>query len=418
MQFQRRILVFYAVTLFGSALSAIATFLSIEFFLGALVYLSLALSLKTAANASLSYLANRIIQRIGSRKSFIFTQLFGILSLGVLLLGFHYKSSLILLSGVVIAGLPGVLVNILMTENLRVITTSPDQFRKYSGTRELLAGIGMLMAAIAAPILLKTTNIFFILLIDATTFLTGFLILLNTPFPKIVTHEVNYLSFRTITYFKHPDTWIYILLTSAALLLAGFTPLIASSNNIVISQKIPVFLKQSLWIIESLTIVAGSALYLSVRKWLTNLSGRFLLVVNGCFLLPLVLTLNMFAIFGMTLLISFSVWFSFMQFRDDFVLAAGQDYHRVRAYSAISELQRNLIFALSPLILGYLFTNLVISKMVCVIIGIQGVLLFGSLLLSILLKEKENNPSLYKAESNVEMDQYKNHSEILERTFE
>ena len=90
MSLQNRLILFFFVTSLGSALSSIATFLSIEHYFESLILLGIALSVRTLASAVFSAFSNDIIHRLGLAQSLLASQIFGCLSLAVLFLGFHF----------------------------------------------------------------------------------------------------------------------------------------------------------------------------------------------------------------------------------------------------------------------------------------------------------------------------------------
>lgn len=371
---QNRLILFFFVTSLGSALSSVASFLSVENLFQSLIVLGVALSARTLASAIFSYVANSVIQRFGLYTSLIVSQLFGFAALAVLYWGFSSGYFMIVLLGVMLTGLPTAFVGILLTIILRVTSKGSDEFRKYSGKRELVFGMGMLLASVIAPLLLYRFSLNTVLLMDAISYILGLMLILRLNLDAHVPPEGEHvrLPLRRLLGKSQPVN-AFLLKTSASLLLAGLLPLLASSGKIEFTADMPVIFRQWLWAIEDVTAISASLMYLIFsalrgQKWFNGLvmfSGAWLLV-------PIIFPGNIGIVIA-AVIICLLTDFSGQKFRDDLVIGAGNDSQLIRAYSSLAQLQRNFIFFISPILLTVLLStySTIITFFVIVIIQLS-----------------------------------------------
>jgi hypothetical protein len=362
---QNRLILFFFVTSLGSALSSIATFLSIEHYFQSLVLLGVALSVRTLASAIFSYYSNDIIQKLGLMRSLMASQVFGCLALAVLFLGFHFDSFVITIIGIILTGLPSTFVATLITIILRISAENSDLFRKYSGRRELVFGVAMLLSSILAPVLLWKYNLNFLLLVDSVSYIVGFVLLLNLNLDKQATPEDEEKKPQRLVPLllasKHAKE--YMLKTSASLLLAGLLPLLASSAQIQFTMDMPLLLRQWLWSIEDITAISASLIYLLLTMVRKHRFFDAVVMLSGVWLIIPIVSAHHYSIIISAVMICLLTDLSGQKFRDDLIVNAGNDSSLIKSYSALSLFQRNFIFFISPILLSILiaYTSVWIS---------------------------------------------------------
>lgn len=366
----KKILSFFFTTTLGSALSSIAIFLSVEQGFQKLTLLGFALAAKTLASAIFSACTPYVISKIGFRNSFIASQVFGFAALTVTAAGFYFRLFPLFIVGIMLTGLPSAFVNILITMTLKLYNSNEVYFRKVSGQRELLTNIALLLSAIAAPLLLWVTNLYCVLLIDASSFWLGLVILKRIVLPDY--QESNQTDTKTnYKMLLKKETCIFWLKTNSSLLLAGLIPLLASSNNIVFTQHLPILLRQWFWVVETLVWIFSNLLYIYVirsskKSWLFELA-----MCNAIWAVAFLFFNEPIAIMLIAGWISLLLSLSFQKFRDDYVLYAKDQHESIKIYSAFANFQRNFVFFLSPLLLSFLMQNLSYIMTFTVLILIQ-----------------------------------------------
>lgn len=369
MKLQHKLFFFLFITSIGSFLSSISSFLSIETYFHSSFYLSIALSLKTLAAAIFSYKVAYIIKQIGVKRAFIFSQVFGCSVILLLFLGFYIHNFSITLIGIMLSGIPLVLVGALCTFTFKVASDNELQFRKDSGTRELIIGLSMLSAAFLSPSLLMVMNLYYIFILDAISFIIGMLLLQYMCFSDLSINKTDNIS---LVVFKSSKTWIFIIQTTASLLLVAIIPIFASSKNISFTHNIPLIVRQWIWGIDALMLILASSIYLIVKNIKLYRSLEFLMTCNG---ITLILFINDFinniTMFVALFLISLFSSVSFLQFRDDYILSAKDNMQHIALYSGISSLQKYFVYFLSPLIVTMLFTQFNIVTIIIIVLLIQ-----------------------------------------------
>ncbi|HVV69216.1 MAG TPA: hypothetical protein VHE99_09350 [Gammaproteobacteria bacterium] len=370
---QKFLILFYFITAFGSSLSSVSTFFSIDPYFKNIYYIGIALGARTLAAFLFSYLVPKIIAWFGISRAFILSQIFGGLSLIVLLLGFQIKNFALTLLGIMLTGLPGVLVAILLSITFKLTTKDESLFRKYSGNRELSASIALLLATAISPLLLLKFKINFIILIDAISYVLALILLhfINVQNNSALeTSRPLNLSKRKI--FLNADTVTFYTQISISLLLAGLIPLLSSSSQLGIIEGMPKLLQEWLWLIEQLTGIIACIFYVHISRFIkSSLLSKFLLL-NSVWLCLLQFNIS-YAIFPALAITSFFMQLSFLRFRDDLILMAGNDSTLIHAYSAITLAQKNFIYFFSPLLLATIF-NLSKKQSILIMISLQLIL--------------------------------------------
>ena len=124
MHFYILLLVFFALTSLSSTISSIAALLQINHVFDGFAYLGAALSLKMLSSSIFNYHGNFFISKLGIRRSFFLSQIWGILTLLLICLGFFLNNYTILLLGIISTSLPLSLVSILMTISFKVLNST------------------------------------------------------------------------------------------------------------------------------------------------------------------------------------------------------------------------------------------------------------------------------------------------------
>lgn len=380
--FQNKLLSFYLITSIGLSTISIATFLSIETIFHSVGYLGVALSLRTLSSCILGYNANYLIQKINIYNSFLLSFSLGILAVFCILFGFFYHSFLTLLLGVILIGLPLTLTTILLTITLRVTSNNSVTFRKYSGSRELVFGLSRLVSCLLTPFFLLKIGINKLILSNFLIYLMGLAFFFFLDLKQFNNKKIDD-SFVKINQliFKSHDTWIFICQTIASLSLVALIPLLASSDQMPLTKELPTLFRQSLWSLEALTMILSSLIYV-LAKWSRNSETiKALLMLNSVFLYLFLYFKQPIMIVLIVMLISITMMFSFYIFRDDYVIAAGNDTGLIEAHAAFSSVIKDLICSISPVVLSYILINFQLNMAIFSILIAQLTLYIGYFLL-------------------------------------
>lgn len=378
----KSLLVFLFITGLGSSLSSLASFLSIDSYFHGALFLGVTLSSKTFAATIFSYKAESLINRFGLLWSFIFSQVFGCIAILVLFLGFFFHNFIVIIIGVMLTGIPMALVAILLTIVIKLIANNDVHYRKNSGTRELTTGLSMLIAAFLVPLLLMKTSLYCILLMDIGSFMVGAFLVYKMQFNKLPKYQNKDKLTIDNKVFKSKETWRFIVKVTASLLLVALVPIFASSHHVIITKQMPLILKQWIWMVDAVTLMLASFIYIFIKNLKLYYWYEFLITVNGILLLTFLIDVNNFNIFLGLMAISLLGSISFLQFRDDYVLSAGKDIRLISGYASLSLLQKSFIQFLSPLFMSLLFVKYHIQTIVIVVITIQVIgYIFGNLLI-------------------------------------
>lgn len=352
-------LLFYFTTALGSAVSSIASFISIETAFKSITLLASALSLKTFVSAIFSYKSESIIKIIGIRKSFIYSQLFGCVSLVILYFGFKETNLIFTFTGIVFCSLPGALVAILLTILIKTNSTNDSMYRLLSAKREIIGAIVLLIASLFTPVLLWAFNLYYALIFDLSSYILGLFLLFTLKFDINISIEtkpaINNNEMQDI--FKSPFTWTFILQTTAALALIGLIPMLASSSRLPFSSQLNTHLREFLWTSEAITALVASTLYLYTRDKINGVIIKCLLMCSSIFLLLFNKNSSIYITLLYCTLISLITSLSFMKFRDDYILTAQHHNEKIRLYSSFSVFQKNFIQFISPLAISIFYTS-------------------------------------------------------------
>lgn len=371
MALAQKTLGFFIFATLGSALASLGAFLSIETYFHSIKYLGMALSLRTLSSCLFGFNATSLIQKLGLKNSFFVSQFIAFFSLAVLFTGFYYHQFYIVLLGLILIGLPITFSTILLTITFKMASSENNIYRKYSGSRELIFGIARLCACLLAPLLLFKFNLDVILTICCLLFVISGMFLLGVHLRNLTEEHSSKPVLRISSLISSRNTWIYVCQTTASFLLAALIPILASSNNISFTQHLPPLLRQSLWAIESITMILASAFYLLANQFRNNNLVKTVLMLNGFLLTLILLSTSPAMIMLVVTLISISMMLSFYIFRDDYVITADNDAGLLGAHAAFSAVQKDFIYSISPVLLAYLLTNYFLQDVIVIVLVIQ-----------------------------------------------
>jgi MFS family permease len=358
----------------GSSLAAIAIFLSIEPYFGSFTNLGIALSIKTATGVVLSMFSGRINASIGTKKALILSQIFGLLSVSVLIFGFHQRDFLITMVGMVLSSIPSTFLQINLTSGLKFLTKSDEEFRKASNHREMIAAGALLVAAFAVPILLDHMSLFAFFVFDAATFILGLAIFSFVVIAKAPTSAPQKVALLSIQALKHADGRIYLVGCMGALCLMAILPLAASSESFDMTRNMPELLRESFWGVEALTGLFGGWLYAHIIRSKFFNGFKVFSLFNAIFLaLGVLIPTALFgsAIFPLLVAAATLMRLAAFSLRDDLMLRAESSAELIHEYSAYSHLIRQFVGSLSPLVLVALFEGVELKWAVAIIVAWQ-----------------------------------------------
>lgn len=292
------------------------------------------------------------------------------LSLILLSLSFNHQSFSLALIGIMASSIPLTFILILMTITLKLASESDEEYRKQSGIRELLLGIGLFLAATTTPFLLLNFSINVVFSVSGILFALGTLLIFLIKIDKFKTPDKDETGFSPdvkTNIFHYRATWVYIIKTSSSLILASFVPLIASSTQIHLTESLAPTLRELLWSVESAVIILSAIFYVTFKANRNKPWFQLILCINSPILFIALISNSYLSILVAAIGISLLVYLSFQQFRDDYILAADKNFELITNFSAFSMLQRNFIFFISPLVVGLLFDKVgFVYSIVCI----------------------------------------------------
>lgn len=354
--------VFFAITYFGSCLSAIATFLQIDRVFGSISYLGVALSLKTLFLVAGGIAAPPVILRLGLRRTLVLSQWAGAVFLVVLYSGFALRSFPLVLAGIFISSLPSLLLTVVCSSLYRLASDKPEDFRELQGTQAILGGMCFLIAGVSTPFLMRGIDFGAVLLLDAATYLVGvaFLSLRVSGWIEALDEsgKVKPSSDVPITGAADPGSCSWsdprVVQFAAALgatyLLIGIVPLVAISRQSLWSEVLRDVPQGIFWTIEALSALIGGWIYRSASKRAWLQAALALPIPIGLFLIPLVYSNSAWGVGCSLGALSLSMVLRFLKIRDDFMLQFESKEDTVRASARVSTVVHFLMF-ISPLIL-------------------------------------------------------------------
>lgn len=366
---QNQLFVFFAITIFGSVLTSITCFVQIIPYFHSVSKLAWVLSLNTLFMAVYATFCGFLLRRIGVKRLFIITQMIGAIGVGILIFAFFNKSFALIILAIAFTGFTASNIQSLMTITLKQISYDEVTFRKASGSREMLFGFLRLAGGLLAPALLIFLNVYYVFCVDLLTYIISIIFLTKLVFPTLpMQKESNSKTFQNLL---TPESVRFFVFTSAAMLLIGLIPMLASAGHFSVTEPLPIYLRQSIWSIDGLTMMLGSMFYVVFKNFKYNKIILLLLTANALYLAIVTPQNATYTIIPVLIVMSFVLYLAFAKFRDDYVLSANQNLQLVVSYSAISTMQRNIMCFISPLILAFLLTHYNWHIFVMIILGIQ-----------------------------------------------
>lgn len=354
---EKRILVAFALTTFGSSLASVGTFISIYEVFGSVALLAVALSLRTVVMFFSSFLTTYLFNKKGVKHTLIISEIFGILSTLILLLGMDSQTSELVLVAIILLGVPSIFLKNGLIAILKINLNCDNKFRTASGNLGVIAGSSILLAGIFAPLIINKINFNFIIYLDVITFIAGIAIvssLKNSKEPGSDNQSIDLRStFNSLLDDIKVDTKISKSYTHLAptLILMGLIPILA--GGVWVSSDIQIFdiqISKFFWTLEGLSLLISGHIYKYFRNSIT-----FNFIVNLS-----VLPLCIYFVFGYPILLVFGTWFIAMSYFFNFTLERDNRLqfvkkpHEVYQITASYSRLMSLFCITSPIIIGFL----------------------------------------------------------------
>ena len=226
MTLPNQLLLFYVLTNLGSSFSAIASFLLIDPSFGSVSLLGLALSLRTLAILISSYQLNWVFRVLGARRTFVFSQLLGVLAIAVVWFGFQTKVYSWVLFGIVLGGLPVSVLSAGLVSAFRITLSDSMRFRRFSGFREMAMGGAQIIAGLSVPLILKeygdSAGFGVIVVADIISYVLALGLLKRMDFKEVDRTGVSGPPVPNAQLCKTREFIHFACLTGGPLLLVGF----------------------------------------------------------------------------------------------------------------------------------------------------------------------------------------------------
>lgn len=377
-QSANQILSLFWFDVFTLSLVSIASFLTIGAGFSGIAFLGLALSLRTLSSAISSHFIGRLTAKINSKRLLIYSQVLSFLIILMLIIGFSSKNKILILLGITLLGIPYVCKNVFMTIYFKFLNAQDDAFRKKSGRREFIFGLARLCSCVFSPFLLFYFGINTIMFSAMLISVLSFVFSLTIQPVNILETDTKKDKATIAKIFSHAATWEYICKCSAVLLPVSFIALLASSDQLLFSSHIPKVWRQLFWAIEALTMVIGSYVYIKFKLFFKSKIIGFMIMLNSISLLLLLLSDNITVLALSSGILSLLIMMGFYIFRDDYILAAGNNDELIRGFSSFSSVQQYIMYTVSPLFLASLFEHCSLFYSIFIILVLQFVLLILS----------------------------------------
>lgn len=333
--------------------------------------LGLALSLKTVANFALSFQVPFWLQRFGVRRGLITAQCFGLASLVVLALGFHFEIATAVLAGIVLCALPAPVSTIALLATFRLHNAEPETFRRYSGFVEIARALALLSAAVAVPFALSKGGLHVVFVFDAFTYLGAMAVIVfgNSHFSLAAPDAKPRLVWANL--FRERATYLFLVATAAPLLFLAFPPLFASSSRFDGHISFPEWMRGSLWSIDAVALFFGGSLYARFHRWLDPRFARVAIMLNALLFVAMAYCASAALHVAIVLANCFLTAFAFLRFRDDFILRGEFDPQVVSSHTAFIYMWQSAMAAISPLVLTGVYGTFGPSRAAWILLGVQ-----------------------------------------------
>lgn len=357
----RLLFYFLAVTSFGSNLSALATFLTIESSFGSNLYIAQALAAKTIVMLFASYLAPALLASLEEKGALILSQLAGLVSIIGIFCGFYFAAPYVVIASVGLTGLPLTWLNVAVISELRQLNDEQN-FVRHSAHRTKLLGIIFLISALIAPLALKSFGLNAILAFDALTFIVSALILIFLPNFEKPHVEIKPKLNVVLEFARSVHSKAFLIPMIALTLFSGLIPLSASSTSFSFSQGWSGAVRGQLWSLEAIAMILVGLIYPRVPH-----KQKFfaLTMVSSLILLPYVIYPSATIGYALLGLYSLGCMLGFQFYRDQMVIQSGPD---ARKAAAFSEFIRSILLAASPLLLVFLDSEFELSSVIVIFI--------------------------------------------------
>ena len=330
-----------------------------------------------------SYNVNRVFAVLGLRRTYLTSQIFGLVAVGILYWGFSQLSYLIIVAGLLLAGLPGNLVSVGIISIIKQQTSDAAQFRKYSATREVILGTSQIIAGISVPFLIPSIGVSGILVLDALSYITAFIYISRVLTESSIPRDLGTIPpFPNFHYIFRPRFKEFAFIAASPLLLLAFLPMMAGSDNFSSILSLPDSVRRSLWAIEGFTMALSGSAYFLMKKWFDYSSFLALFLLNGLWVTTLNLPHTTTVSIGVCIVIAFSFNFCFVRLRDDLLIASGHDKASITAYSGLALAFRSAMATISPFLLAWIFGYLSFPRACVALLLGQGTLVVCGVLIA------------------------------------
>lgn len=355
--------VVHALTLLGSSITGITCFLQVGASFPQLGYVSAALALKTLAMITVGMLAPGVIARWSLRWTLVAAQAAGIAALAVVYAGFQLHSFALAMAGMILAGVPTVLLNIVSTSALKLQAAEPAAFLKLQGRMAAIGGATFLGAALIAPLALQRLGLGGVLAFDAITYGMAALYLASaagawlrggTAGEAAAGGAAAPSEAPAAAPVHGAPALRFALLAVPAFLLVGLLPLVASSSGTMWTAALlqAGISPGQVWALEAIAVLGAGLVYAraSAQAWSRRLLD--LPLPPALLLLPLYfIGTHALVVLPLLLLTGLATQLKFMRLRDQYLLQSRSGAETVRA-SAMASMVGNGLMFLSPVVLA------------------------------------------------------------------
>lgn len=247
---------------------------------------------------------------------------------------------------------------------------SEQNFRMHSGMREFVFSFGRLLACVMTPLFLLKTNLNVVFIIFSMGCIINLLLIPMLNFKDNVALQLDKSICFNYQALTKPATWLYAMKLFPSCILVAFVALVASSDQLRFTQHITSYQHQMLWALEALMMMLGSFIYVRYKK-IPRKYLEPLLILNAVVLVPLLWITGIAMLSVVIMLTSLLLYFSYYQFRDDYILSAGNSKQLIEIYSGFSIFFRDLLCTASPVLLSTLFVHYSLEVVITILFIFQ-----------------------------------------------
>jgi hypothetical protein len=340
--------------------------------------------------AFVGYFANLFISKFSFRKSLIISQVFGVLSLLLSYIGFKVSMFSFSLIGIILTGIPSVLLVIVSTSVFQLATESESEFRNLQARMGIISGGTFLISGFVTPIAFKVWGLTIVYFLDFGTYILMIFYLIShhsTWLDDVAqlsspTHNNLRITFSDIFQIKLLSTnhVRFFALGFSSYLLIGLMPFVASSEKTIWTSE-PALGRIDLgflWGLEALSIIISGVFYVAIcsnKKYLFALDFPF---PPAFFLIPAFVYRTEPLVFIPALFfVSLFSEILFAKQRDDFLVNSKGTISAVTA-SSFANIVEKIMMTISPIFLALLIRpSRYIQIYILAIVMFQAFILFA-----------------------------------------